>query len=252
MRYYSMILLLVAFAFAGCEREPRDVPREYQNATPGHESRQLTQIVQNPTPPAFVWPGNPSSIDAVFSGDEMYARSFLVVLDVSGSMRGDKLEEAKAALRVFFKAMKPNDYVGLLLFSTENYLAVPLDRVDRVEAEFLRKVDAAREGGSTYLKNAVKSGYTELTRLGQLQLGYGNYTLVIVTDGAADNGQDPKKDILFMIENTPIQIYTIGFQIGSRHSLNMPGKTTYVEANNLGELTEGLKGVLAESLDMFQ
>lgn len=251
-RLISFIALLL-FSLAACkERTPADVRHEYKQITPGNESRTMQQVALDPKPTKFVWPGDAPDLNLVFHQDEdIYARNYLVVLDVSGSMEGDKLEDAKQALQVFSQAMKPTDYLGLVLFSSGTHLALPLDRVERNRDKFLQAVNATRAGGGTDLSDGMKLGYKELTRAGQLQLGYGTYTLVVVTDGDASPGQDPRQDVNFMIENTPIQVYTIGFHIGQRHSLNMPGQTTYVEANNRSELTEGLRGALAESLDMF-
>lgn len=249
------VLALALLAIPACKKAPdqQSVNREMQQATPGHQSRTLGQIAENPTkqPEPLKWPGEITNLEEVFQDDEnMYARSFLVVFDVSGSMRGNKLEDGKTALKRFVEHLKSSDYIGLVPFSSENHVALSLGRSDKVNQDFLSQVEQLRADGGTELVRAMKTAYTELTRQGQRQLGYGEYTMVIVTDGRSAN--NPLPYVRFLIEETPIQVYTIGFHIGSDHALNLHGQTNYVEANNLDELTEGLKGALAESVDMFQ
>lgn len=257
MKRFSIIsfLLLFVLAFTACQKKAEDpqAVRSKMRQAAGQPTPGLVERMQTPsvTPEEFNWPGELTDLDLVFAADEdMYARSFVIVFDVSGSMAGDKIRQGKIALKAFADQLKPSDYVALVPFSSHHRLVLPLTRVDQGKAAFLTEVDKLRDGGSTILVPPMETAYEELTRLGQRQLGYGEYTMVIVTDGAC--GDNPSTQVNEYITSTPIQIYTIGFQIGSNHPLNMPGMTTYVEADNLEELTEGLKGALAESVDMFQ
>ena len=79
------------------------------------------------------------------------------------------------------------------------------------------------------------------------QLGYGEFHLVIVTDGEADDQEDPTSVVTFALGETPIIVHTVGFCIGQNHSLNQPGKTLYKSAKDKESLNEGLVDVLAES-----
>jgi hypothetical protein len=86
-----------------------------------------------------------------------------------------------------------------------------------------------------------------LTKQGIQQFGYGEYTMVVITDGQASNKTRLNDLVQFILNNSPIQIYTIGFGIGTHHTLNQPGLTQYKPAENLAELQKGLKDVLAEA-----
>ncbi len=79
------------------------------------------------------------------------------------------------------------------------------------------------------------------------QLGYGRYVLVVVTDGQASPGQEPAAQVNWMLASTPVELHTIGFCIGTDHSLNMPGRTVYKAADNPVALRQGLAEVLAEA-----
>ena len=79
------------------------------------------------------------------------------------------------------------------------------------------------------------------------QLGYGEYTIVVVTDGIANDTRLLANRVRRILDVSPINIYTIGFCIGTDHSLNQAGRTTYKAANNPQELRQGLQEVLAEA-----
>jgi hypothetical protein len=79
------------------------------------------------------------------------------------------------------------------------------------------------------------------------QLGYGEYHMVVVTDGEASRYEDPRSIVDSIIATTPIVLHTIGFCIDARHSLNQPGRILYRQANDLEGLRKGLQDVLAEA-----
>lgn len=79
------------------------------------------------------------------------------------------------------------------------------------------------------------------------QLGYGEYNLVVVTDGDASDGSDLEKIVDLVAGQTPINLYTVGFCIDDRHVLNQEGRTEYRSALNTEELGTALQAVLAES-----
>ena len=82
---------------------------------------------------------------------------------------------------------------------------------------------------------------------GARQLGYGEYHLVVVTDGEASDGQDPTNVVKVILDRSPIVLHTIGFCIGTDHVLNQPGRSYYVAAESPEQLQQGLSAVLAEA-----
>ena len=89
--------------------------------------------------------------------------------------------------------------------------------------------------------------YKVFTEQGRRQLGYGEYTIVVVTDGYANSISRLKGVVDKILSKSPITIYSIGFCIGEEHSLNQPGRTIYKSADNPEQLQKGLQDVLAES-----
>lgn len=200
--------------------------------------------------PAFAWPpvNRAGQVTA-----NVLARNVYVILDGSGSMAErsctspkSKNVESKQALETFARAVPKAANLGLAVFDGRGLREVIPLGINNRDA-FIRAVQAITPGGGTPLANAVALGRQRLEHQAAQQLGYGEYNLVVVTDGEANQGQDPRPAVNNMLLNTPIVLHTIGFCIGTGHSLNQPGRTVYRAANSERELRAGLEEVLAES-----
>lgn len=184
---------------------------------------------------------------------DLTARNFYVVFDGSGSMSeracqgdGRKIEQAKAALAVFAKAAPRNANIGLLVFDNKGIserVPLALDNRD----EFMRQINAVQPSGGTPLASAISLARQRLEAQARRQYGYGEYNLVVVTDGEANSGQDPRAAVNDLLARSPIVVHTIGFCISANHSLNQKGRTVYRAANDRAEIERGLEAVLAES-----
>jgi Ca-activated chloride channel family protein len=102
-------------------------------------------------------------------------------------------------------------------------------------------------GGGTPLSTAIEIAYKKLTAQAKKQLGYGEYHLVVVTDGEATSGYEPDKVLAKILSESPVVVHTIGFCINTQHSLNQPGRTIYNTAQDYDSLRQSLQGILAES-----
>ncbi|MFH1153224.1 MAG: vWA domain-containing protein [Pseudomonadota bacterium] len=191
--------------------------------------------------------------ELVETAPDLMAKNYYVVLDCSGSMaekgcsRGlPKLAVAKQSLAKFAGLVPADANLGLIVFQSNTITElIPLGRDNR--EQFSQAVNQTRSSGGTPLFSAIRAGYIQVETQGKKQLGYGEYTLVIVTDGEANAGQDPMEIVQWILANTPVQIHTIGFCIGTHHSLNIPGRTIYKAADSPEQLEKGLQDVLAES-----
>ena len=122
---------------------------------------------------------------------------------------------------------------------------LPLTAANR--EPFIQAINNVVAGGGTPLTASMAHAFKECTRQAKRQLGYGEYTIVVVTDGIAKDAAKLSGYVNAILRETPIIIYSIGFCIGENHSLNQPGRTVYKAAENPEQLREGLKEVLAES-----
>jgi Ca-activated chloride channel family protein len=152
--------------------------------------------------------GIPQSID-VFQ-EAVLPVTFMLALDSSGSMKRSA-EQAREAAREFIVAMRPEDQVGMILFSTKsNLVHVPTEKRD----DSLKAIDGYVADGGTALYDAL---YDSLAQLGTVQ---GRRVVVVVTDGrdenAASNGPGSLKqwdEVLQKLEQTEATVYAVG--IGS-------------------------------------
>jgi uncharacterized protein with von Willebrand factor type A (vWA) domain len=189
---------------------------------------------------------------AMISSDDLAVRNFVLVFDDSGSMNDvkcsagkRKVDAAKAAVVEWSQTMPEGANLGLVTFHSGHW---PLQHLagNRM-AEFIKAVESIDAGGGTPLTAAVRNAFMMLTEQGLRQLGYGEYTIVVVTDGQADHMRELEERVQFILDNSPLQIHTIGFCIGDNHTLNQPGRTVYKAADNPEELRQGLQEVLAEA-----
>lgn len=198
-----------------------------------------------PPPLAGAAPAQPAITDKLLT-----RRNFYVVFDGSGSMNesrcagfSTKIKVAKKAVKEFERCLKPEDNIALIVFDGRGVAErVPLGHDNR--ARFEQEIDAVEANQSTPLYQSIGLAFEGLKRQMTRQLNYGEYHLVVVTDGEAT---DSEGGVIERINRTPVILHTIGFCIGPGHSLNQPGKTYYADAQNPEAVKKGLQGVLAES-----
>jgi len=86
-----------------------------------------------------------------------------LVVDTSGSMEGDKLTAAQAALREFLSQIKGDqEQVGLVEFSTYVNNIDPLDTMANNRAQLERSIDNLEAGGDTALLDAIMVAYDRI------------------------------------------------------------------------------------------
>jgi len=173
-----------------------------------------------------------------------------VILDGSGSMDGnvddeqysDKLESAKAAVEKFIQNVPMDINLGLYVFDSDGTReVVPLAPNNRVR--FLEAVKQVRSGGNTPLGRSIHNGIQALIQQYKKQLGYGNFRLVVVTDGdSSDDIIGPTQEAM----EYGFPIYTIGFYMDNDHPLKQYS-VSYKAANDSRALQEGLTETLAET-----
>lgn len=199
------------------------------------------------------WPPLEGSGKELPVTDNLLAANYYVVLDGSGSMKDAacsggkaKIEAARAALASFAASVPAGANLGLAVFESRGIgELLPLGAGNR--QAFNQAVAQVQAGAGTPLRRAIEIAYGKLLEQGRRQLGYGEYHLVVVTDGIAGPDQDPTDTVNRMLAESPVLLSTIGFCIGEEHSLNQPGRTYYRAADNPEALRRGLEGVLAEA-----
>ena len=245
----AAVLLAAALALAGCDDSKP--PAKPAAAAPAPE-KPKGPISTRPLTPAWPAAAQSKTEGTSVSGD-LFARNYYVVLDASGSMTergcsGDltKIDAARNALAAFAESLPADANLGLQVFDARGVREqIPL--APRNRDRFKAVLANVRAGGGTPLHGAVVQAYAKLEAQGARQLGYGEYHLVVVTDGEASDGHDPTNAVKLILDRSPIVVHTIGFCIGTKHSLNQPGRTIYRAADDPTQLRQSLSEVLAEA-----
>ena len=116
-----------------------------------------------------------------------------LIADVSGSMQGQKLEQAKEAFLTFLTMIKgPEERVGLIIFSSEVREAAPVEELAANRAALNDMITSLSAGGDTALLDAISLGYD---RLQQRQDQERINAIVVMTDGKENNSGIRLKDL---------------------------------------------------------
>lgn len=199
-------------------------------------------------------PGIPGQ--ATPGGEASLTRNFYLIFDGSGSMsealnkqcQGDKrfgsrLEGAKWAVEQFMPLVPSNVNLGLWVFDTTgNSERLPLGSESRTQ--FLTAIQKTRAGGKTPLTESIEQGVNRLVQQRDRQLGYGEFRLVVVTDGEATGR--PLTQAVAYARQRRIPIYTIGLCLGAQHELRKYS-VSYRAADSIEALRRGLEETLAET-----
>jgi uncharacterized protein with von Willebrand factor type A (vWA) domain len=190
------------------------------------------------------------SLEGVKDGVAATTRNFYFVIDGSGSMNdacasdqqfAHKIDGAKWAVSEFLASVPDDANLGLWMFDSRGSSErVPLGPNNR--KAFEKVIKDCKAGGATPLAAAIHQGVDRLVGQYKKQLGYGEFRLVVVTDGMAEEIPAAAE----YAASYGIPIYTIGLCIGNEHPLRRVS-VSYRAADSAADLKAGLEAALAES-----
>ncbi|MCR4327300.1 MAG: VWA domain-containing protein [Nanoarchaeota archaeon] len=223
MKYINLLLFLLFLALFGCKNEKIDF---YEDS---NLQENFVQI----------------EIKFDIEGKAVTTKNFYFILDASGSMSGDKIRIAKEAIFEFLKIVPEDANLGLFLFDSDvTKEMIPLGNQNRSKfVSVIKEVDA---GGGTPLTESLETALESITLQYKKQLGYGNFRIIVVTDGEADNSSSFSRICSQISTYSFIDLYAIGFQVDGDHPLKRYSRE-YRSAESKGELTKALKGAVSES-----
>lgn len=175
-------------------------------------------------------------------GDDFYNDNLVFIMDCSGSMSGEKIEQAKSALKEVLKHVPATTHIGLLSFGETEGWRYPLGPRDEIRLN--KAINDLRTGGSTPLGEYMKNGTERLLKQRQQQLGYGTYRLLVITDGEATD-PDLVDTYTPEIMARGVTIDVIGVFMDKKHSLSKMVHS-YREAQDTASLKKAITEVLAE------
>ncbi|VAW99946.1 hypothetical protein MNBD_GAMMA21-2425 [hydrothermal vent metagenome] len=242
MKYLKYTGVLAILLLASCEEVAFDA--DLKNA-------ELNVPVATVSP---VWPFIDENESSRISAD-LLRKNIYIVFDGSGSMAdrdcsggSPKINVARTAFKDFLGNVPKDANVGLHIFDRQGNREVVSLGINNRDS-LSEAINSVVPRSGTPLGPAIKSAYRQMTAQAKNQLGYGEYHLVVITDGIANSGQESGAIVETILSESPVIMHTIGFCIGTRHALNKPGQVFYKAADDRESLVVGLQGVLAESPD---
>lgn len=164
---------------------------------------------------------------------ETTPRDITVVTDVSGSMSGQKIEQARAALRQLLASLRLSDRFRLVSFSStvhgyrDGWTVATADAV----REAVRWVDDLQADGGTDMAGALAEAFRSVTPEGRLPI------VLFLTDGLPSVGEQNPERIAAQAEadrgRARVFAFGIGYDVNTylldRLSAAGRGATAYVE-----------------------
>ena len=121
-------------------------------------------------------------IAADASGDEAKVRapiSMAVVLDTSGSMSGDKIEDAKRSILRLLSEMRDEDEIAMVRYSSSAEVVQSLTRVGNVRSSLTQRIREITADGGTNIPEGLRRGMSALDEAGKGRVK----RIVLVSDG---------------------------------------------------------------------
>lgn len=141
--------------------------------------------------------------------------AMMVCIDTSSSMAGQKIAYAKLSVQKLIDHLKPDDYLGIVSFSSSSHVIAPLSRLTPAKKDELRKLVAElRAAGGTNFAGGMLQGIEQLkdADLGSHHI----HRVIMFTDGQANAGPatKPADIIRFFKANAPDYITASAFGYG--------------------------------------
>jgi Ca-activated chloride channel family protein len=135
-----------------------------------------------------------------------------LVVDISGSMRGEKIQGAQEALRTFVEQIEGElERVGLIEFSTRVRETVTLGELKSNRTQLLGAIEALYVGGDTALLDAVDLAYESLQKQADAER---INAIVVMTDGLENHSSISLNKLLDKLEaqeEVPVVVFCIAY-----------------------------------------
>lgn len=167
----------------------------------------------------------------VESSSEADTVDIAIVMDSSGSMSGQPLEDAKLAAKSCVNMMtSKNQSMSIVQYNTD---AKIVTNETNSKATLLNGIDTIYDGGDTNISAGIISGISSLSDNAATK------SIILMTDGMDHNTQEAMDDAIQNAINHEISIYTVGLgDTNDKYLKNIADKTggKFIKASNSTEL----------------
>ena len=168
-------------------------------------------------------------------------REVTVVLDKSGSMAGEKMDQAKAAALQVIEGLEPGEAFNVIVYNeaVEIFSAAPVLKSEKTQKELRSYLKSIRVSGGTNINGALNTALKQESRKGFIPL------VLFLTDGVPTIGETNEKEIKKQVAKANTRSHRI-FCFGVGVDVNSPllnsistatkAKASYVLPNENVEL----------------
>ena len=158
-----------------------------------------------------------------------------LVLDQSGSMNGNKIEQAKAAAIEALSRLGVRDIFNVVVYDTNVHTILPAQNAGNIN-HIIRRIRDIRAGGNTALFGGVSQGASEIRK--NLNADY-IHRIILLSDGLANVGPKNPEDLGRLgaaLLKEKISVTTVGVGVDynedlmARLSQRSDGNTYFVES----------------------
>ena len=183
----------------------------------------------DPNQPATILEApDPEVIAAVQSSWQLVKKQadVLLVIDTSGSMEGEKINQAKAAANTFLDNMPPQNQVGLVGFNDSVNLLVAPAPFEGNQAQLRGQINALTTQGNTSLYDAIEDAVEILRTAGGSSGEDRIQSIVLLSDGQDTNSQASLQQVSQLLttgreDRNPIIVIPIAYGSDADiHALN--------------------------------
>ena len=179
--------------------------------------------------------------------------SFSMVVDVSGSMQGIKIENTKQALRMAARLLHEGDQVSMTIFSSSAQLLMKPTQINEANIKVLESIiDELQPGGMTALFEGLDLGLAQA-----LQIRSENNLTLMLSDGQANVGETDLEVIgqrAKMAAESGLVISTLGVGMDYNEALLVEiaaqGRGRFYHVQTADEIIPYLTGELGEAANV--
>ncbi len=143
----------------------------------------------------------------------------VMVIDVSGSMRGQPMQSAAKGAQEFLNFMNANDEIITIVFNDQVTPLEPSGVVGEVREELRRRVGGLVAGGGTALHKVTVDAFTLIEEIREADIAAGTrrtYSIVLMTDGRNEANDGVAESYMLSVlpegtESDEVHIYTIAY-----------------------------------------
>ena len=141
----------------------------------------------DPSQPEVVF--SPPTVDTIYAVQDLWQAArkdvnLVMILDVSGSMDGNKIKNMRRAAIQFVEQMGDDDFITIVAFSSQPIVLIHHEQVGLTRENVIRTIESLEASGDTALYDAIGMGANSIANTTSSQT---SNAMVVLTDGLDNN-----------------------------------------------------------------